>query len=120
MSTKPTMLALRVAELIRSAHTAITSRIRRTHPSIGPRSRAKFHRGTRFWPVEHDGFDEDTLPALEMAGALVFVYLDPDSSELNVSVHLETVDRRLLGRKKLGEAVVPLHVTVQGNTVFRA
>ncbi|MGW3381935.1 hypothetical protein ACWDCO_17320 [Streptomyces albogriseolus] len=57
----------------------------------------ELHQAARFWPVEAAGHDgEDTLPALEMGGILVFVYFDSNAAESQVSIDLDTVDPRLV------------------------
>ncbi|MET7928421.1 hypothetical protein ABZT43_31455 [Streptomyces sp. NPDC005349] len=50
---------------------------------------------------------------------MIFVYVAPDSNELQVSVDLSTVDQRLL-RHGAPDATVSMHVSVKGNTVIRA
>lgn len=82
---------------------------------VSARLRARFHRTARFWAARRD--EPGTLPALQVAGAMVFVYLDENSSELRVGVDLDTVHRALL--RPGGDHTVPLRITVQGETVFR-
>jgi len=82
---------------------------------LSARLRSRFHRTARFWPARRD--EPGTLPALQVAGAMVFVYLDENTSELRVSVDLDTVHRALL--RPGGDHTVPLRITVQGETVFR-
>jgi hypothetical protein len=77
----------------------------------------ELNRTARFWPVEAGPDGDDTLPALEYGGALFFVYLDADTKELEVSIDLETVDPRL--RQDVPGKPVPMHITLQGRTVFR-
>ncbi|WP_435060338.1 hypothetical protein [Streptomyces sp. bgisy060] len=110
----------RLAAIIATIRTAITQRLDRSTPPTALPLHHELHHAARFWPVEAAGFDgEDTLPALELGGVLVFVYLDPESAELRVSVDLDTVDQRLV-RHDDPDETVPMHITVQGDTVFRA
>ncbi|MEU4587750.1 hypothetical protein AB0F92_37810 [Kitasatospora aureofaciens] len=55
--------------------------------------REKYHRTARFWPAYREEKGKLSWPALEVAGALVFVYVDGNT--LRVSV--EGI-RRGLGR----------------------
>ncbi|MGW3954636.1 hypothetical protein ACWEKM_27725 [Streptomyces sp. NPDC004752] len=110
--------ARRLATSITKGRTAMTNWFGRSTPSAPQPLRHELHRAARFWPVESAGFDgEDTLPALELGGVLV--YLDADSAELRVSADLDTVDQRLV-RHDDPDETVPMHITVQGDTVFRA
>ncbi|MFI5864588.1 hypothetical protein [Streptomyces sp. NPDC051546] len=121
MLTKSVMPhARRLAAIFAAFRTAVTHRFGRGTPSAPEPLHHELHRAARFWPVEDTGSDgEDTLPAMEMGGVLVFVYLDAESSELRVSVDLDTVDQRLI-RHDDPDETVPMHITVQGDTVFRA
>jgi hypothetical protein len=82
---------------------------------ISARLHDRFHRTARFWPARRD--EPGTLPALQVAGVVVFAYLDLDRDgvTLRISVDLDTVHRALLRPDR----TVPMHVTVQGDTVFR-
>ncbi|MGA5606004.1 hypothetical protein ACPCUF_34165 [Streptomyces griseoincarnatus] len=60
------------------------------------------------------GPDDEGLPCIEIAGALVFAYLDADIQAVRVSVHLDTTDELLV---QPGQTV-PLHVEVEESTVF--
>ncbi|MFD4588305.1 hypothetical protein [Streptomyces sp. NPDC058434] len=62
------------------------------------------------------GPDGEGLPCVEVAGVLVFAYLDADMQAVRVSVHLDTADERLVQ----SEETVPLHVEVEDSTVFSA
>ncbi|MFI9771852.1 hypothetical protein ACIHJG_34060 [Streptomyces sp. NPDC052415] len=108
----------RLARIITSVGKAMTHRFHRSTPYSPPQPlHHELHRAARFWPANVAGFDgEETLPVLELGGVFVFVYLDPVSAELLVSVDLETVDQRLVRP----DETVPMHITVQGDTVFRA
>ncbi|OEJ23003.1 hypothetical protein AR457_38030 [Streptomyces agglomeratus] len=121
MLAKSVMFRVRhLAAIITTVRKAMTNRFGRSTPSAPQPLHHELHRAARFRPVEAAGFDgEDTLPALEMGGVLVFVYLDSDSTELRVSVDLDTVDQRLV-RHDDPDETVPMHITFQGDTVFRA
>ncbi|WP_329046887.1 MULTISPECIES: hypothetical protein [unclassified Streptomyces] len=73
----------------------------------------RFHRSARFWNVKRG--EHDSLPALQVAGVLVFVYIDRERGTLCVSVGMDTAHRALLR----ADDCVPLEITVQGRTVFR-
>ncbi|WP_369253732.1 hypothetical protein [Streptomyces sp. R35] len=62
------------------------------------------------------GPDDEGLPCIEIAGVLVFAYLDADMQAVRVSVHLDTTDEPLIR----SDATVPLHVEVGSSTVFSA
>ncbi len=80
--------------------------------------RRKYHRTARFWPSRRDEPDGSaTWPAVEYAGAFVFTYVEGNT--LVVSIDLDTVHRGLVERPGT-QAAVPLHVMVQGTTVFYA
>lgn len=80
---------------------------------ISARLRHRFHRTARFWPARRA--EPGTLPALQTAGVLVFAYIDDGRTTLRISVDLDTVHRALLRPN----GTVPIHITVQGHTVFR-
>ncbi|MFG2691634.1 hypothetical protein ACGFWG_36665 [Streptomyces sp. NPDC048405] len=65
-----------------------------------------------FHPME--GPDDDSLPCIEIAGVLVFAYLDADTRAVQVSVHLDTTDEQLLR----ADGTVPVQVDVEDATVF--
>lgn len=81
---------------------------------VSDRSRNRFHRMARFWPI--DRAESGTLPALHVAGAMVFVYISPDRTELRVSVDLDTIHHTLLRPGPHG--TVPLRITVGDETVY--
>jgi hypothetical protein len=62
------------------------------------------------------GPDDEGLPCIEIAGILVFAYLDTDMQAVRVSVHLDTPDDLLLQPGP----TVPLHIEVDDSTVFSA
>ncbi|WP_157120927.1 hypothetical protein [Nocardia miyunensis] len=62
------------------------------------------------------GANSDSLPAIEVAGSLVFVYLDRDHKALRVSVDLDSVAPWLLNDAER----VPMLITVNGDEVFSA
>lgn len=112
--------ARRLAAIITKIRTAMTQPFDHSAPSTPLPLHHELHRAARFWPTEAAGHDgEDTLPALQLGGILVFVYLDSESAELRVSIDLDTVDQRLV-RHDDPDETVPMHITVQGGTVFRA
>ncbi|MFF8632451.1 hypothetical protein [Streptomyces werraensis] len=65
-----------------------------------------------FHPME--GPDDESLPCIEIAGVLVFAYLDADTRAVRVSVHLDTTDEQLLQ----ADGTVPVQVDVEDATVF--
>jgi hypothetical protein len=60
------------------------------------------------------GPDDEGLPCIEIAGILVFVYLDADRGSLRVSVHLDTTDEQLVR----ADGTVPMQVEIETATVF--
>ncbi|MFC9891901.1 hypothetical protein ACFW3A_21810 [Streptomyces pilosus] len=58
--------------------------------------------------------DDEGLPCIELAGILVFAYLDPNMEAVRVSVHLDTTDQQLVRP----DHTVPLQVEVEDATVF--
>lgn len=56
------------------------------------------------------------LPCGEVAGVLVFIYLDADMRAVRVSVHLDSANEELIRP----DGTVPLHVMVGDSTVFSA
>ncbi|WP_052391473.1 hypothetical protein [Streptomyces sp. NRRL B-24484] len=81
--------------------------------------RERYHRTARFWPARRGELGDSSLswPAIQMAGVIVFTYVDENT--LVVSIDLDTVHRGLVERPGT-TATVPLHVMVQGTTVFYA
>ncbi|MET7693853.1 hypothetical protein ABZT06_38810 [Streptomyces sp. NPDC005483] len=65
-----------------------------------------------FHPQEHP--DDEGLPCIEIAGLLVFVYLDADCGAVRVSVHLDTADEQLVR----ADGTVPMWVEIGDATVF--
>ncbi|MEU0228225.1 hypothetical protein ABZ177_28300 [Streptomyces sp. NPDC006284] len=65
-----------------------------------------------FHPME--GPEDEGLPCIEIAGVLVFAYLDADTRVVRVSVHLDTTDEQLLQ----ADGTVPMQVDVGNTTVF--
>ncbi|MEV5645899.1 hypothetical protein AB0L67_38250 [Streptomyces flaveolus] len=61
-----------------------------------------------------EGPDDESLPCIEIAGVLVFAYLDADTRAVQVSVHLDTTDEQLLQ----ADGTVPVQVDVEDTTVF--
>lgn len=60
--------------------------------------------------------DEDTKPCIEVAGAQVYAYVDPDGY-LNVSVDLDTV-RSFMLTDESGELLVPIRFSVNGEDAW--
>ncbi|MER6691109.1 hypothetical protein [Streptomyces minutiscleroticus] len=65
---------------------------------------------------ELDGPRGEGLPCLEVAGVLVFLYLDPRRKTVRVSVHLDSTAEHLVRP----DGTVPLHVEVEDTVVFSA
>lgn len=101
-----------MAEWLRAGHLPLTEG-QDTAP-VPKSQRDEIHRTAEFHPARAD--EPGTLPSLEVAGAMVFVYVT-DSGELAISVDLETINSALTGPDG---TTVPLHVSVQGTTVYRA
>jgi hypothetical protein len=60
------------------------------------------------------GPDDEGLPCMEIAGILVFAYLDADRRAVRVSVHLDTTDEQLVR----ADSTVPMLVEIGDATVF--
>ncbi|MGP4014160.1 hypothetical protein [Streptomyces sp. 4N124] len=60
------------------------------------------------------GPDDEGLPCMEIAGILVFAYLDADRGAVRISVHLDTTDEQLVR----ADGTVPLLVEIEDATVF--
>ncbi|MGX1915968.1 hypothetical protein ACWIID_45395 [Streptomyces phaeochromogenes] len=65
-----------------------------------------------FHPMEDP--DDEGLPCIEIAGILVFAYLDSDKEAVRVSVHLDTTDEQLVR----ADSTVPIQVEIEDTTVF--
>ncbi|MFD7708612.1 hypothetical protein [Streptomyces sp. NPDC059786] len=65
-----------------------------------------------FHPQEHP--DDEGLPCTEIAGILVFAYLDADRGAVRVSVHLDTAHEQLVR----ADGTVPVQVEVEDTTVY--
>ncbi|MEV7892215.1 hypothetical protein ACWD3I_48730 [Streptomyces sp. NPDC002817] len=61
-----------------------------------------------------DGPEDEGLPCIEIAGVLVFAYLDADREAVRVSVHLDTTDEQLVRP----DGTVPMVVELADTTVF--
>ncbi|MFE4579705.1 hypothetical protein [Streptomyces chartreusis] len=61
-----------------------------------------------------EGPDDEGLPCIEVAGILVFSYLDADRGAVRVSVHLDTAAEELVG----ADTTVPIEVEIGDTTVF--
>lgn len=57
---------------------------------------------------------DEGLPCIEIAGILVFAYLDSGKEAVRVSIHLDTADEQLVR----ADSTVPIQVEIEGTTVF--
>lgn len=57
---------------------------------------------------------DESLPCIEIAGVLVFAYLDAATRAVRVSVHLDTADEQLLQ----ADGTAPVQMDVEDATVF--
>jgi len=81
-----------------------------TSPTSGPINRA-----ATFHPAGSD----DVVPAIEVAGVLVSVYVD-DTGTLRVSLDFDTADGNVFGINADGEPEnVPVQVALGGQPVYR-
>ena len=80
--------------------------------------RSRVHNlAAKFWPAAAQ--DCGTLPALEVAGALVFVYVvdgEDRAAELVVSIDLDTVEPFI--QERGDDELVRVSVTMQGTPIF--
>ncbi|WP_043736005.1 hypothetical protein [Nocardia asiatica] len=76
---------------------------------LTPTEADKFNRAAEFFPQTHD----DNRPGIQVAGILVFAYID-DSGVVRVSVHLDTTENSVLDARGL----VPLRIVVEDTTVY--
>lgn len=82
-----------------------------TNEDSGPINRA-----ARFHPTTNN----DELPAIEVAGVLVFAYVDA-AGTLRVSLDFDTADPDVFGEDTDGASLpVPVQVALSGQTVYRA
>ncbi|MWA07654.1 hypothetical protein [Streptomyces sp. BA2] len=58
--------------------------------------------------------DDEGLPCIEIAGILVFAYLDADLRKARVSVHLDTTHEQFVR----ADGTVPIQVEIEDATVF--
>lgn len=58
--------------------------------------------------------DGEGLPCIELAGILVFAYLDADRGSVRISVHLDTTDEQLVR----ADGTVPIQVEIETATVY--
>ncbi|MGW0648457.1 hypothetical protein ACWD4T_06585 [Streptomyces umbrinus] len=65
-----------------------------------------------FHPMENP--DDEGLPCIEIAGILVFAYLDHELGAVRVSIHLDTTDEQLVR----ADSTVPIQVEIEDTTVF--
>lgn len=98
--------ALYAEDIARYAHTPRSLSLADDEACAQANSAAVFHPMT--------GPDDEGLPCIELAGILVFAYLDTDMRAVRVSVHLDTVDEELAR----ADGTIPLQVEVEDATVF--
>ncbi|MGW7073510.1 hypothetical protein ACWGII_39635 [Streptomyces sp. NPDC054855] len=65
-----------------------------------------------FHPQAHPA--DDGLPCIELAGILVFAYLDADLHTVRISIHLDTTHEQLVR----ADGTVPLQIEIEDTTVF--
>ncbi|MGX1763116.1 hypothetical protein ACWIG5_40550, partial [Streptomyces lydicus] len=70
---------------------------------------AEFNRAAVF----HPEIGEGTRPCLEVAGVLVFAYVDPEGT-VRVSVHLDSAAPAVID----GDGLVPVRITLEATTVY--
>ncbi|GGV69784.1 hypothetical protein GCM10010277_80120 [Streptomyces longisporoflavus] len=58
--------------------------------------------------------DDEGLPCIEIAGTLVFAYLDADLKALRISVHLDTTNEQLVR----ADGTIPLQVEIEDTTIL--
>ncbi|WP_081241580.1 hypothetical protein [Streptomyces viridosporus] len=95
-------------DIARCAHTPRSLSLADDTACAQANSAAVFHPMT--------GPDDEGLPCIELAGILVFAYLDTDMRAVRVSVHLDTAHERLAR----ADGTVPPQVEVEDATVFSA
>ncbi|MEU0047278.1 hypothetical protein [Streptomyces werraensis] len=93
-------------DIARYAHTPRSLSLADDEACAEANSAAVFHPMT--------GPDDEGLPCIELAGILVFAYLDADMRAVRVSVHLDTADERLAQ----ADGTIPLQVEIEDATVF--
>lgn len=99
----------------RTPHPATISPRPRAPLSLGPwgaEACAEANSSAVFHPQEHPG--DDGLPCIELAGILVFAYLDADLHTVRISVHLDTTHEQLVRT----DGTVPIQVEIEDTTVF--
>ncbi|WP_128380278.1 hypothetical protein [Streptomyces cavernae] len=94
------------ADISRHVRTPLNLSLSDAEACAAANSSAVFH------PME--GPDDEGLPCIEIAGILVFAYLDADRGAVRVSVHLDTTDEQLIR----ADGTVPLQVEIEDATVF--
>ncbi|MEU8310330.1 hypothetical protein AB0C84_42850 [Actinomadura sp. NPDC048955] len=77
---------------------------------LGEEGCDRANRSAVFHPVR----SEDELPAIEVGGVLVFLYLDHDEEAVRVSIHLDTADGQLVRP----DGTVPLQVHCEDGVIF--
>jgi hypothetical protein len=98
-------------------HAADISRVPRKDPDLSLADAdtcAEANRAAVFHAMESPDDANGGLPCVEIAGVLVFVYLDADREAVRVSVDLETADEQLVR----ADGTVPVRVDLGNSTVF--
>ncbi|MFI9825266.1 hypothetical protein ACIHFC_33235 [Streptomyces sp. NPDC052013] len=94
------------ADISRLARTPLKLSLSDAEACAEANSSAVFH--------AQEGPDDEGLPCIEIAGVLVFAYLDADRGAVRISVHLDTADEALVQ----DDGTVPVQVDVEDATVF--
>ncbi|WP_199550146.1 hypothetical protein [Streptomyces sp. N35] len=97
-----------------SLHVADISRIDGERLSISladPEGSARANSAALFHPIE--GPDDEGLPCIEIAGVLVFAYLDAERQAVRIDVHLDTADEQLVR----ADGTIPIRIEVEDDTV---
>ncbi|MEV0530154.1 hypothetical protein AB0I66_42800 [Streptomyces sp. NPDC050439] len=96
-------------------HTANLPVHPQTSPSLGlwdAKACAEANSSAAFHPQEHP--DHEGLPCIELAGILIFAYLDADLRAVRISVHLDTTHEQLVR----ADGAVPIRVEIDDTTIF--
>jgi len=99
---------LDAADISRVPRTALDIRLSDADTCAAANRAAVFH------AMEGPGDADEGLPCVEIAGVLVFAYLDADREAVRVSVDLETADEQLVR----ANGTVPVRVDLGNSTVF--
>jgi hypothetical protein len=97
--------SLYAADISRHVHASLSISLADAEACAEANSSAIFH--------PQESRDDEGLPCIEIAGILVFAYLDADRGAVRVSVHLDTANEQLLR-----DGTVPMQVEIEDATVF--